>query len=178
MKGLAQTGLAPESDAALAPVRKALRAAAEEQAAELRTGALRQASALLDAARAEADRILAAAAEEGEADARSEAAVRSARTRRQAHELVLAQRNALRLELHRRVRQTAAGLRSDPRYPELMARLTAQSRELLGEDASVSESADGGVVAESGSRRLDLSLPVLAGMVLDSLPGASGLWSR
>ncbi|WP_205759923.1 hypothetical protein [Arthrobacter sp. PAMC25564] len=172
------TGLAPEADAALGPVRQALRAAAEKQATELRDDAGRQAAALLDAARAEAAGILAAAATEGETAARAEAALRSARARRQAHELVLAQRSSLRLELHRRVREAAAGLKSDPRYAELMARLTEQCRELLGPDASVSESPEGGVVAEAGSRRLDLSLPALAELTLDSIPGVRELWTR
>lgn len=172
------TGLAPDSDAALAPVRQALRAAAEKQAAEYRDDARRQATALLEAARAEAAGILAAAAKEGEAAARSESALRSARARREAHELVLAQRRSLRLELHRRVREAAAGLTSDPRYAGLMAWLTEQCRELLGPEATVSESPDGGVVAEAGSRRLDLSLPVLAEITLDLMPEESELWIR
>ncbi|MDQ0210434.1 hypothetical protein BMF89_01470 [Arthrobacter sp. SRS-W-1-2016] len=172
------TGLAPESDAVLQPVREALRAAAEKQAAELRDDARRQVKALVEAATAEAAAILAAAAQEGESAARSEAALRSARVRREAHELVLAQRNSLRLELHRRVREAAVGLTSDPRYAKLMARLTDQCLELLGRDAVVSESPEGGVVAEAGSRRLDLSLPVLAGMTLESDPGARALWTR
>lgn len=178
MTALARPALPPGSDAALAPVREALRAAAEKQAADFRDNSGRQAAALLDAARAEAAAILAAASQEGEAAARSETTLRSARARRQAHELVLAQRNALRTELHRQVRQAAVGLQTDPRYPDLMARLKEQCRELLGPDASVTESPDGGVVAEAGSRRLGLSLPVLAGLTLDSLPAASQLWSR
>ncbi|WP_427007702.1 hypothetical protein [Pseudarthrobacter sp. H2] len=172
------TGLARESDTALEPVRTALRAAAEKQASGLRDDASSQASALLDAARAEAAGMLAAAATEGEAAAAAEAALRSARARRQAHELVLAQRSSLRLELHRRVREAAAGLTSDPRYAELVTRLTDQCRELLGPDAVVSESSEGGVVAEAGSRRLDLSLPILAGMTMDSMPEVRELWTR
>ncbi|MET3709229.1 hypothetical protein [Arthrobacter sp. UYEF6] len=175
---VATPGLPAGSDAALEPVRNALRAAAEKQATGFRDNSAREATALLEAAKAEAAAILAAAATEGEAAARSETALRSARARRQAHELVLAQGNALRTELHRQVRQAAVGLTGDPLYPELMARLKEQCRELLGPDASVTESPDGGVVAEAGSRRLDLSLPVLAGMTLESLPAASQLWSR
>lgn len=172
------SALAPESDAALAPVRTALRSAAEQRAAELRDDASRHAGAMLDGARAEAAAILAAATKDGEDAARSEAALRSSRARRQAHELVLAQRSFLRLELHRRVREVAAGLASDPRYPELLTRLTEQCRQLLGPEAGVSESPEGGVLAEAGPRRLDLSLPVLAEMVLDSMPAARELWTR
>ncbi|MET3945981.1 vacuolar-type H+-ATPase subunit E/Vma4 [Arthrobacter sp. UYCu512] len=172
------TGLATESQKALEPVRRALRAAAEKQAAELRDSSGRQANELLADARAEAAEILGAAAKEGGESARSEAVLLSARVRRQAHELVLAQRNSLRLELHRGLREAVRGLTSDPRYTGLMDRLTARCRELLGPDVVVSTSPDGGVVAEAGSRRLDLSLPLLAEMTLDAMPEVSELWTR
>jgi vacuolar-type H+-ATPase subunit E/Vma4 len=172
------TVLSPESEAALEPVRRSLRSAANQQAAELKDHAGRQAGALLEAARADAAAILAAATKEGEDTARSEAALRSARVRREAHELVLAQRSSLRRELHQQVREAAVRLTSDPRYPELVARLKEQCRQLLGPDAGVSESPEGGVLAESGPRRLDLSLPVLAGLALDSTPAARELWTQ
>jgi hypothetical protein len=76
------------------------------------------------------------------------------------------------------VREAAAGLTADPRYPELVARLTGLCRQLLGPDALVSESLEGGVFAEAGPRRLDLSLPVLAEMTLDAMPAARELWTR
>ena len=172
------TGLSPEANPALEPVRIALRSAAQQQAAEVRNEARSQADALLTAARIEAAAILAAATTEGEEAARSEAALRSARARRQAHELVLAQRDSLRREIHRRVREAAAGLTADPRYPGLRARLTEQCRQLLGPDARVSESPEGGVFAEAGPRRLDLSLPVLAEIVLDAMPVVRELWNQ
>lgn len=172
------TALPPDSDAALEPVRRTLRAAAEQKAAELRDDAVGQTGALLTAARAEAAAIMAAAVKEGEEAARSVAARRSAQARREAHELVLARRTSLRLELQRRVQKAAAGITSDPRYPDLVARLTAQCRQLLGPNAHVSESPSGGVVAEAGPRRLDLSLPVLAEMALDAMPEARELWTR
>ncbi|MBT1002541.1 hypothetical protein KIH31_07980 [Paenarthrobacter sp. DKR-5] len=171
------TALAPEANAALEPVRKALRAAAEEEAAGIRSAARRVADKELEAARTEAARILATAAAEGEAAAAAEAAARSARARRQAHELVLGARTAVRVELRRRVREAAAGLAEDPRYPELMTRLREKCHELLGPDAVVSESPEGGVVAVAGARRLDLTLPVLAELRLDSLPEAGAQWS-
>lgn len=173
------TGLPQRSATALAPVRGSLLTAAQKEAADIRRDASEQALALLDAARREADRIRVAAAEEGEATARSEAALRSARVRRQAHETVLARRNALRLELQRQVRESAAALRTDPRYPPLLTRLTEQSHALLGPDAMVAESPDGGVVAEAGSRRLDLSLPTLATRTLESMTQeVRQLWTR
>lgn len=171
------TGLAPEADAALEPVRAALRTAAERAAAGLRDDAGRRASEILAAAQAEAAAARDAAAREGEAAARREAALQSARVRRQAQEFVLAQRSALRAELQRRVREAAALLTADIRYGGLMVWLADQCAVLLGPDATVTESPDGGVIAEAGSRRLDLSLPELAGLTLESLPGGEP-WTR
>ncbi|WP_298584969.1 hypothetical protein [uncultured Kocuria sp.] len=172
------SGTAPVSAAALEPVRRTLREAAQREAADILEGAARQARELEDAARTEAAGILAAAAAEGEAAARAEAARRSARVRRQAHELVLAQQNALRQDLQRRLREAAVALRTDPRYPELRERLREQCRQVLGPAATVRESPEGGVVAETGTRSLDLSLPVLAALVFESAPEASSLWRR
>lgn len=172
------TTLPRGSDAALAPVRAALLAAAEREADELRRAAADQAQAVLDDARHEVDRIRSEAVAQGEAEARSAAALRSARVRRQAHETVLTRRNDLRLALQREVAQSARALRDDPRYPDLLARLTARCRSVLGPAAVVSESPEGGVVAVAGSRRLDLSLPVLAaGAITSMTPEMSALWT-
>lgn len=173
------TALPKGSDAALAPVRSTLLASAQQQADALAREAAAQAQSLLDDARREADRIRSDAVAQGEAEARSEAALRSARARRQAHEAVLTRRNELRMALQRQVAEAAAALRSDPRYPDLVARLTAQGRAVLGPGASVEESPDGGVVAVAGSRRLDLSLPALAAGALEAMtPELSALWWR
>jgi vacuolar-type H+-ATPase subunit E/Vma4 len=172
------TGLPQRSDTALAPVRESLLTAAQQEAADIRKDSDEQALALIDAARREADRIRAAAAEEGTRTARSQAALRSARARRTAHETVLTRQNTLRLDLLRQVRESAVQLRADPSYPRLLAQLTAQSHALLGPQATVAESRQGGVVAEAGSRRLDLSLPVLAAGMLDSMTQeVRGLWT-
>jgi cell division septum initiation protein DivIVA len=173
------TALPQSSVAALEPVRRFLRATAQAQAAEIRRAAEQQARAILAAAADDAERIRAAAEAEGEAAARSDAALRSARVRRQAHEGVLAAQESVRQELLRQLSAAAAGLRSSsPRYPELLQRLTERSRVLLGPRATVTESADGGVIAEEGSRRLDLTLPVLAVHMLESrLAQVRELWT-
>lgn len=172
------TRLPSRSATALAPVRRSLLTAAQQEAADLRRDAGAKALALVEAAQRDADRIRAAAAAEGAATARSQAVLRSARVRRQAHETVLTRRNALRLDLRRQVRQAVAELRTDPRYPRLLARLTEQSHDLLGPEATVAESPQGGVVAEVGSRRLDLSLPALATRTLESMTQEVGeLWA-
>jgi hypothetical protein len=172
------TGLPHGSDQALAPVREALLTTAETRAELLRQDAGEQASAVLAAARAEAARIISAAISEGEASARAEAALRSARVRRQAKELVLAQQNALRRELQLQVREAALTLRQDASYPALVAVLTEQCSAVLGAEATVSEDPVGGVVAQAGSRRLDLSLPALAARTLDAMSlKVSRLWT-
>ena len=172
------TGLPQVSAIALAPVRESLLHAAQQEAVDIRKDAGEQALALIDAARREADRIRSTAIEEGAGTARSQAALRSARVRRAAHETVLTRQNALRLDLLRRVRESAVELRADPCYPRLLAGLTAQSHDLLGEEATVVECAEGGVIADAGSRRLDLSLPVLATEALESLTQeVRGLWT-
>jgi vacuolar-type H+-ATPase subunit E/Vma4 len=172
------TGLPAGSEAALAPVRESLLAAAGGIAADIRADAHEQVQALLDAATSEADSIRADAIANGEAAARSEAALRSARARREASEVVLARRNALRLELQRQVHESALALRTDPRYPVLLARLKEHGRALLGADATITEGPDGGVIAEAGSRRLNLSLPTLASETLESMMAeVSPLWS-
>jgi vacuolar-type H+-ATPase subunit E/Vma4 len=172
------TGLPTRSAAALAPVRAALLTSARQETADLRRGAAAKALALVEAALRDADRIRSAATREGAATARSQAVLRSARVRRQAHELVLMRRNALRLDLRWQVRQAAVELRADPRYPSLLSRLVDQSRALLGPEATVAESPEGGVIAEAGSRRLDLSLPALATRTLESMTQEVGeLWT-
>ncbi len=173
------TGLPHGSDQALAPVREALLTSAETRADLLRQDAREQAKAVLAAAGDEAARIVSAAVSEGEASARSDAALRSARVRRKAKEIVLAQQNALRRELQHQVREAAVNLRQDASYPTLLAALTERCRAVLGAEATVSEDPAGGVVAQAGSRRLDLSLPTLAARTLDAMsPQVSRLWTQ
>ncbi len=166
------------SSAALEPVRAALRAAAERESAEVRAGAESEVTQLRENADREAARIRADAVAEGTAVARGSAALRAARTRREAHEIVLDRQNQVRAALVAAVGAAASALRADPRYPALLDRLTERARELLGPQAVVTEGPEGGVVAERGSRRLDLSLPSVAEATLESMaPEVSALWS-
>jgi vacuolar-type H+-ATPase subunit E/Vma4 len=173
------TALPQGSLAALEPVRRSLREAAQAQAAQIQDEAEKQARIILAGARKEADQIRQAAAAEGEATARSDAALRSARVRRQAHERVLAQQESLHSDLVRQVTEAALALRTAPQYPLLIEQLTKRSHTILGPDATVVESPDGGVIAEKDSRRLDLSLPVLASRMLEPrMPEVRALWAR
>ena len=172
------SGLPSGSDAALAPLRERLLADAQATLSGILDAARDQAGVTRTAAEVEAVRIRAAAAAAGEETARSEAALRSARARRQGHQAVLESRRALRDEVGRRVRESAIALTADPRYPALMERLRARAVEVLGPDVVVTEGPDGGLVAVAGSRSLDLTLPTLAEAVLGAMaPDVSGLWA-
>lgn len=166
------------SNAALDPVREALHAAAQREATQIRDAARAAADATRAAALHEAEQIRAAAVAEGTAVARGSAALRSARTRREAHEIVLARQEDAHAALVDAVGAAVSALRTDPRYPRLSARLAELAREVLGPDAVVAQSPAGGVVAEHGARRLDLSLPSLAAATLaDMGPEVSALWA-
>jgi len=172
------TALPAGADAALTPLREALRDAAEATADSIRADSRKQCDALILAAASEAARIRATARAEGQSAARAEAALTSARARRRAHETVLFTQNAMRERLLEQVRERALALRLDDRYPAVLARLADLGRTVLGAHALLTESPDGGLIAEAGSRRLDLSLPTLA---LDAAaargPQITTLWS-
>jgi len=169
--------LPPNANRALDPVREALREAANKQAAELRDDARRQVEDIVASARAQAAQTVAEAVAAGEKAARTAAALRSSRIRREAHELVLEARSSVLAELRRQLRSRSLELQGDSRYPALLESLANQCLSLLGPGAKVSTSPDGGVTAEAGSRRLDLSLPVLAELTLESLPRERELWA-
>lgn len=173
------TRLPKGSEQALTPVREALRSAAETRAEQLRQDATEEAKEVVAAADDEAARILSAAVSDGQASARADAALRSARARRQAHEVVLAQQSALRHELQEGVREAAVAVRKESAYPMLLAILKERCLAVLGGDAVVTEDPAGGVVARAGSRSLDLRLPTLAARTLDAMgPEVSRLWTR
>lgn len=166
------------SSAALAPIRAALHADAERESAQVWASAEAQVADLVESAHRESARIRADAVAEGAAVARGSAALRSARTRREAHELVLTRQNEVYAALVAAVDAAASALRADPRYRELLDRLTERARELLGPQAEVTESPVGGIVAHHGSRRLDLSLPTIAETTLGTMaPEVSTLWT-
>ena len=167
------------SDTALEPVRYALRRGAETDARATAEDAKQQAEQILAAARDEAEQIRRTAEQQGREAARAEAAGRSARVRREGRRTVLAQQEALRTELNRQVLEQARGLRSDPRYPQMLRRLTDRADRILGPLASVTESYKGGITGTAGSRHLDLSLPALAEQALERHSGeVHRLWAQ
>ncbi|MCC9174941.1 V-type ATP synthase subunit E family protein [Arthrobacter sp. zg-Y179] len=165
------TRLPQGAEAALDPVRQALRRNAETEAARLDAEARQQAADLLGRAQAEADTIHRTAQREGAEAARADAAASSARARREARRTVLAEQEHLRSLLAEQVQEQVHEVRRDPRYPQILRRLTAQADRVLGPMASVTESYKGGVIGTAGSRRLDLSLPTLADQALEDHAG-------
>lgn len=164
---------------ALAPLRAFISTAAQNDAAESQYMAQMHVDALLDEAEKERDRILVEAADEGKRTAQVTAALRSARVRRQANEVVLSQREAIRQRLRTTVAQAATTLREKPEYASLRSRLVVQGRTLLGPAAKIVDVPEGGILVETVSRRLDLSLPTLAMGTLDEMAGElSALWTR
>ena len=117
---------------ALQPVRSALLARAEEDAALTRSLAAAQADVVLGRARDEADRVVSEARQEGEADAAATLRVSRARARRQARSVVLAAQRAAYEELVRRARDEARDLLGAAAAPRLADALAAQALARLG----------------------------------------------
>ncbi|UWX98384.1 hypothetical protein N2K95_06965 [Arthrobacter zhaoxinii] len=165
------TRLPQGAETALEPVRRALQQEAETAVARSDAEARQQAADLLGRAQAEADTIHRTAQREGAEAARAEAVASSARARRQARRTVLAEQEHLRSLLAEHVQNQVREVRRDPRYPQILRRLTAQADRILGPMASVTESHKGGVIGTAGSRRLDLSLSTLAEQALEDHAG-------
>lgn len=171
--------LGQQADVALEPVRRALRDAAEEEASRVLADSRRQAAVMAQNAAAQAARIADDAAAQGEADALSDARSRTSRARRAAREAVLAAQEGVRSEFLRELQKAARAARNDPRYPALLARLGRLAVETLGPGAALSESPDGGILAQAGARRMDLSLPSLAIARVDEAPEeVARLWQE
>ncbi len=167
------------AEAALEPVRAALRAEAGAQAEAGTEEAQRHADEVRTAARERAERIRDQARAEGEQQARAAVAAVLTRRRREARDAVLTAQRELYDELRQRCRDAAIGLRDSADYPQLRRALSEQAIAVLGPDASVEESPSGGVVAVAGGRRLDLSLPTLADREIERLGSAvERLWAR
>jgi hypothetical protein len=163
---------------ALAPVRAALLAAAEADAAALLAAADAEVAAAVAAAEAQAAELVARARAEGAADAETMLAADRARGGREARRIALAARREAYELLRDRARAGVAALPADPAYPAILARLTARARALLGADAEIAPHPDGGVLGSAPGRRCDLSLPALADRAVDSLgPEVERLWT-
>lgn len=162
----------------LAPLRRALVSAAERDAALAVAAADAEAEAIRRGAAQDAEAIRREARIQGEADGQHVRVVERARARRRARATVLSAQGAAYSRLREEARAAVGALRDDPGYPALRDRLTAQARALVGAEATVTESPDGGVVAEATGRSAVLTLAALADQVLDTLgPDLEALWT-
>jgi vacuolar-type H+-ATPase subunit E/Vma4 len=156
-------------DAALAPVRAHLLGEARAEAGRILADAHGQAAATLRQARREADEAVGRARTQGETEIAPAAAAERRRGREQARSLVLGARLQAREELRARVLAAAGGLRDEPGYERLLARLTAMAARAAGPGATVTADQAGGAVARSGRVVVDCSLPRLARLAVDAL---------
>lgn len=167
-----------EADA-LAPVRAAVLRAAAEEADRIRGAATAEAETVLADARDQAAAIAARARALGASDGKVAAAAHRAQSRRSVRALLLgAERDAYE-QLRGQVRSAVCGLRDDPCYPRLLARLTELARAAAGPGAVVTAHPAGGVTARAPGKFVDCSLPRIAEIALGGLGAeVSTLWSE
>jgi vacuolar-type H+-ATPase subunit E/Vma4 len=154
--------------AALQPVRRRLlycaRADAEREIAE----AQEEADRLLAAARDQAAQLAETARSAGRDAAAAASAHRRATLQRELRGAVLATRRDVYQQWCSRGTEAVLRLRDDPAYPRWAAALRAAAQAALGNDAHFEEHPTGGVVGETGQRRIDLSLAGIAARVLNA----------
>ena len=97
---------------------------------------------------------------------------RRAAANRHARELLLAAQSGLLDDLRLRATDAALELRTDPRYEELLERVSQLARSQLGADAEVEADEElGGVVGRAGSTSVDYTLPALVERAIAELDG-------
>ncbi len=165
---------------ALEPVRDALLADAETEAERIVAAAADAAHEIIATATAEADAVVEQARHRAERSARAHTDMVLARTRNDAHRVVLDTQHQLNRRLIDDVHVAARDLRVDPRYPALLDHLESLARNQLGDTAVIERDPepDGGIVAEAGTSRVDYRLPILADRALDTLADdVAELWT-
>jgi len=162
----------------LAPVRARLLRGAREEADRIAAEARAQAAAVLRQARHDAEEAGQQAGARGRAEAAPLAAAERRRGCERARSIVLGAQRQAHEELRDRVLAAAVGLRDEPGYGQLLARLTAMATQAAGPGASVTADPAGGVVARSARAVVDCSLPRLAALAVDALGDRTGeLWT-
>lgn len=162
----------------LAPVRARLLRGAREEADRIVAEARVQAAAVLRQARHDAEEAGRQARARGRAEAAPLAAAERRRGRERARSIVLGAQRQAHEELRAQVLAAAAGLRDEPGYEQLLARLTAMAARAAGPGASITADPAGGVVARSARTMVDCSLPRLAALAVDALGDRTGeLWT-
>jgi vacuolar-type H+-ATPase subunit E/Vma4 len=153
---------------ALAPVREALLASAHADAERQLATAEGLANQLVARAQEDARLRVEEARRQGAADAADAARLAAAHTRREARGIVLGAQRAAYEQLLEACREGVRSLLSEPDWPRLQAAMGDVARASVGEGAVLTKTADG-VVASSGSRRVELTLGSLAPTIADRL---------
>ncbi|HEX9064377.1 MAG TPA: hypothetical protein VF843_04670 [Streptosporangiaceae bacterium] len=155
--------------AALAPVREAMRQHAADRAA-LRLGQARAtAGATVEAAHAAARATIESARAGGIEQAKPVAAAELHRGRQAARSIELDAALATREQIAGRIRTAVLALRDDPDYPRLRDRIAVRAAAAAGPGAQITEHPLGGVIARAGGVVVDCSLPRLAERAITAL---------
>jgi vacuolar-type H+-ATPase subunit E/Vma4 len=157
----------------LESLRIALRVEAETEVARRRAQVDEACERRLAEAQATAREVTEQGRLEGVQAATRESLRRRAAANRRARELRLAAERALLDELRLRARQAALQLRVDPRYGDLLERVSQVARSQLGADTEVVVDPPdiGGVLARAGSTSVDYTLPALVDRAIAELDG-------
>lgn len=160
---------------ALAPLCRALRDDAGEETGRRLADADADTAHLLSDAHTTAADILARARAAGIADGAAELAARRARQRQAARTGELRAQQDTYRELRR---QVVARIAAWCARPETRSLLAERVRTVLGEDATVTDARNGGVIGTAGGRRLDLDVDTIAATAIETLGGdLARLWS-
>ncbi len=167
---------AGEADS-LAPLAAALRDRAHAAADEVLARADEDARESLDRAHQEAEALLGQARAKGAADGQAVLAAERAGAARRARAVLLAAQQAAHDDLRTAAREAVRALREDPDYPAMLEALRARALSDLGPGAVVTTLDRGGIVAESGPRRIEYSLEGLADDLVDEVVDRAEPWS-
>jgi vacuolar-type H+-ATPase subunit E/Vma4 len=180
MRAPAQSTTTDELAARLEPVRDALLADADAEAARIVAEARRVADDAVTSATHAADAAVEAAQQRSELAGRAHADLALARARNDAHTNILRTQEELRRELADRVHAAVDEVRDDPRYPALLDQLEVMVDSQLGSAAIIERDPDahGGIIAVAGDRRVDYTLRALADRALDAIADeVAQLWT-
>jgi hypothetical protein len=155
--------------AALEVVRMKLRENASTQVASMEAEATRAAAALLARARRDAERGVAQAAADGASQAEPVAAAQLARSKRMARSISLRAQEATREYLAGRIRTAVLALRERADYPLLRDRLIEIAERATGPGATITDDADGGIIATAPGIVVDCTLGRLADRAIEAL---------
>lgn len=169
-------------EAELSAVLEALARAASSTAEILLSRARQEAATELHEARTQAERIMQEARSQGTESASRSAAMMSARTRRQAHEQILAVRRSVVETLRHRAAEAAERRAATPEGMDLIDHLRSVVHARVGlpppPDSGERPGAVGVITAQSGNRRATASVEDLVDRVLEPMASeVESLWA-